>query len=238
VFSLYDDLDASKTLAFQLSGTTGVITLLPPPANGTFTIAAINFTNTWIEPQIFSDIDTATFVLECFLDDSFFNNQFLNIADNGSTFNATLAIPGLGEPLTDNRVWTFPDANGVLPIRGNSVTPIAAGLMAKINATGQTADIASTKLTNATATGVYLVSYVLEDTSADALAGSVTLTVGWTDDAGATTATATQVLTATGRTAASVTLYLASGDITFSTSHIGIFGTSSYAVRIRVTYLG
>jgi hypothetical protein len=67
----------------------------------------------------------------------------------------------------------------------------------------------------------------------------VTVTFGWTDDVGATTdATLTQTLIATGRARVTIPLYLASGNITYTVAHTGIFGAAKYALRIRCEYLG
>jgi|SRR6185369_2670366 len=121
---------------------------------------------------------------------------------------------------------------------GISSAPPGAGRIAKWDLTGQTADLASANITNGTATGLYRVEYVLADTTADITAGAVTLTISWTDDVGATTATANQLLTGTGRTSGDVVLYLASGNITFATTHTGIYGSAAYALRLRCAYLG
>jgi WD40 repeat protein len=123
-------------------------------------------------------------------------------------------------------------------IGGRAAGSPGAGRIAFYNLTGQTADVASSKITNATAAGMYRVEYVLADTTSDITAGTVTLTISWTDDVGATTATANQLLTGTGRMPGDVVLYLASGDITFATTHTGIFGSAAYALRIRCAYLG
>jgi len=128
---------------------------------------------------------------------------------------------------------------GIAAIVGDGADPPAAGEIGKVNRTAQTADIASTNLTNGTAAGFYVIDAVLEDTTSDVTAGVVTVTFGWTDDAGATTdATLTQVLTAVGRSRITVPLYLASGNVTYSTAHTGIFGSAAYALRIRCRFMG
>lgn len=112
---------------------------------------------------------------------------------------------------------------------------------AAVNATAQSADIATTNLLAAGHTaGMYRVSVVLECTTADATAGTVTSTLGWTDDAGATTqATAAQALTATGRTVLSQTMYsTGAAAITYNTTHTGAYNAGRYALRVRVEFLG
>src|SRR5258706_15080179 len=107
-----------------------------------------------------------------------------------------------------------------------------SGKMGRINRTAQPADVGTTNLTNATPAGFYVIHAVLADTAADLTAGVVTVTFSWTDDAGATTdATLTQVLTAAGRSRLTLPLYLASANITYVTSHTGIFRTSQYPPR-------
>lgn len=119
----------------------------------------------------------------------------------------------------------------------NNIATEGYGVAAEVdvvNLTGQTADIGTTNCTNANVAGLYRVSAYLSDTTADVLAGAVILTFTWTDDVGSTTQTLTQVLTGTGRTEAIFLLYLASGNLTYATTHTGIIGTAAYAVRFVV----
>jgi len=119
-------------------------------------------------------------------------------------------------------------------------TLIAGGVPAlatSIALTNQGADIGATNFTNAGTVGTYRIDYTLEDTTADVTAGTVTLTIAWTDDAGATTVTAVQVLTATGRVSGVIHVQLASGNITYATTHTGIFAAAKYAVYATVTRL-
>lgn len=110
---------------------------------------------------------------------------------------------------------------------------------ARVNLTAQAADIAATNILGTAVTGMYMIHAVLEDTTADATAGILTVTFGWTDDVGATTdATLTQALTGTGRSRLAFPLYLASGNITYATTHTGIYGAAQYALRIRAEFLG
>lgn len=103
--------------------------------------------------------------------------------------------------------------------------------------TNQGADITTTNFTNGGTAGTYRVSYSLQDTTADLTAGAVTLTLAYTDGAGAATSTALQALTGTGRTSGSVYLQLASGNITYATSHTGVFGLAKYALYLSLERL-
>jgi ABC-type proline/glycine betaine transport system substrate-binding protein len=97
--------------------------------------------------------------------------------------------------------------------------------------TAQTANITSTAFTGGATAGLYRVNYCLQCTTADAAAGTVTLTVSWTDGAGATSvASAALALTAVGRTSGIFYVQLASGSITYATANAGGYGTAQYAL--------
>jgi hypothetical protein len=141
--------------------------------------------------------------------------------------------------LTQDRILTVADLDGTIPVVGNDPPAVASGALGKVDLTAQVADIGSTNLSNTPPAGFYVIHAVLEDTTADITAGAVTVTFAWTDDVGATTdATLTQTLVTTGRSRITIPIYVASGNISYSTSHTGIFGTSAYALRIRVLALG
>lgn len=136
--------------------------------------------------------------------------------------------------LTSNVVGILPLANGGI----GAATLLGAGItsiITTIAATNQGADIAAANL--ATVAGLYRVSYCLEDTAADVSAGIVTLTLSFTDGAGATTVTTTQTLAATGRSSGTAYIQLASGNLTYATTHTGIFGTGKYALYITTERL-
>lgn len=108
-------------------------------------------------------------------------------------------------------------------------------IVSNVSLTGQVADINATTLTSTV--GLYRVSYSLQDTTSDITAGAVVLTLAYTDGAGSTTATATQVLTGTGRQNGSVYIQLASGNLTYAITHTGLFGTATYALNISTERL-
>lgn len=103
--------------------------------------------------------------------------------------------------------------------------------------TAQGADITTTNFTNGGVAGTYRCNYNLQDTAADLTAGALTLTISWTDGAGATTKTDTQVLTSLGRTSGIFYIQLASGNITYAVAHTGIFGGATYALYISLERL-
>lgn len=241
-FSLYYYADITTLLAHDLSllpSGAVVTSRLPAGLSGaTYTPAFANFENIFNEAQSFDDTNTGDAVIKAQMVGAVANTPYFILAVEAATAkNGRLGIPVTG--LTADRFWNCQDNSGDLVTVGSSAAvPPASTFMGKVNATAKTADIASTKLTDATPAGMYRVSYVIEDTTADVTAGILTLTLSWTDDIGATTATATQTLATQGRTAGAVTLYLASGNITYATTHTLGFGTSQYALRMRCEYLG
>jgi hypothetical protein len=137
---------------------------------------------------------------------------------------------------TNSRILTMCDSGGTVLAGHASDGSLFFKATETINLTAQAADIAGTTLSSTA--GFYDVLAVLECTTSDGAAGSVILTISWTDDVGATTATATQVLTGTGRQTLNQPLYLASGNLTYAITHTGSYGTAKYALRIRCIPLG
>ena len=125
---------------------------------------------------------------------------------------------------------------------GQDPPAVASARLGKVDLTAQVVDITTTALSNTPPAGVYEVEVYLMCTTADALAGSLTVTIGWTDNVGATTDATTITafpLTATGRTrAVYAPLRVASGNITYAVAVTGIYGTAAYAVYARVVALG
>lgn len=101
-------------------------------------------------------------------------------------------------------------------------------------------DVSSTVLVHNPPGGLYRVEVVMFTTTNDALAGTLSFDLAWTDLVGSTTGTpiAAHVLTATGRSTGSTLLHIASGDITYSTTVTGIYSNAVYALEIRVVRLG
>lgn len=123
---------------------------------------------------------------------------------------------------------------------GSGVTSWSSVLptVTTVSLTGQTSDIGSTNFTGANVAGLYRVHYSLEDTASDITAGAVTLSIAYTADAGAISIpSAAQVLTGTGLTQGTIFVQLASGSISYSTSHTGLFGSAQYAVYMTVERL-
>lgn len=240
-FSLYYYADITTLLAHDLSFLPAgavVISRLPAGLTGAiYTPTFANFGNRWVEVQNFDDTGSGDAIINCIMAGAGTNTPYFVLASETATSkNARLGIPIAG--LTADRYWNHQDQSGDLVTVGTAGNPPQAGFLGRVNVTAKTADIASTKLTDTTPAGMYRVSYLMEDTTQDVTAGILTLTLSWTDDVGATTATATQTLAAVGRTSGVITLYLASGNITYATTHTLGFGTSQYALRMRCEYLG
>lgn len=148
-----------------------------------------------------------------------------------------------------SNLWTgLPFASKVDSyLRSGSLDPawvegVAKTGAAKVDATAQTADIAATNLMASGHTaGLYRVDVVLLTTTNDAAAGTLAVTIGWTDNAGATTSVpiTTHALTVTGRTPASVLLRsTGAAAVTYAVAVTGSYGTSQYAVYVRTLFLG
>lgn len=148
-----------------------------------------------------------------------------------------LTLGRIPKATTNGRLIDGSSFVGTPVVVGDDPPAVASGALGKVDLTAQTADIGSTALTNTPGAGVYRISCVLEDTTADLTAGTVTATFSWTDDVGATTTAITQTLVTAGRTNLTHVVYVASGNISYATTHTGIFGTSAYAIRIRIEAL-
>ena len=132
------------------------------------------------------------------------------------------------------------DIGGRLVVVGNDAPAVAAGSLGKVDLTAQVANIAATALSNTPPAGMYEVEVYILTTTADVTAGTLAVAIGYTDNVGATsqTAIAAHALTATGRSTGRAIVRVASGDVTYSVTVTGIYGTSAFAVYARVVSLG
>jgi hypothetical protein len=148
---------------------------------------------------------------------------------SGSLMSATEA--GAVEFLTDDLFYTLTTGTARRRLT-NSGGPV--------DLTAQVADITTTNLLASPPAGMYEVEIVLMCTTAAAAAGPLTVTIGWTDNVGATTTTPITgfALTATGRTAASQILRVSSSNITYAVAVTGIYSTAAYAIYLRTVSLG
>lgn len=136
------------------------------------------------------------------------------------------------------------DVSGILPVANGGTgasTLVGAGVVGvvtNVQLTNQSADITSTNFSNTSTAGLYRISYSLEDTTSDITAGAVTITIAYTATAGAITVpSSAQVLTGSGLTQGTIFAQLASGSISYSTTHTGLFGTAKYALYMTVERL-
>lgn len=102
---------------------------------------------------------------------------------------------------------------------------------------GQNASLGVTTLLSAPPPDLYFVDIYLECTTAGS-AGTVLVTVNYTDSVGAASQLTTALVLTTSapavaHLAARVTLWLASGDITFTTTVAGVVGAPVYNVTVR-----
>lgn len=125
------------------------------------------------------------------------------------------------------------DVSGILPVANGGTGVGYNRISDTVAATNLGADFPAAAFANSSTAGTYRCSYYLEDTTADVAAGGVTMTVAFTDDAGATTVVSAAVpLTGIGilRTSGVFFIQNAGGNITIAVGHTGVFGTSKYAL--------
>jgi len=140
------------------------------------------------------------------------------------TFIHSLPAP---HDLTDGRFWDYPDANGAFLCEGNGVK-----IARNYRQTAQTAAISSFNLLTAPTPGFYRVSAYIE-TTAETVAGTYTIPIGYTDAVGATSQNVINAVavTGTGRTIGTpVIIEVSSGNVTAAVQ-IGLL-TGTYNVRI------
>jgi hypothetical protein len=151
---------------------------------------------------------------------------------NGKLFGfdtATLITAG------QTRIVRVQDYSGTLMVVGNDAPAVAAGSLGKVDSPGQTADIASTNLSNGAVTGVmYLVEMILQCTTAAGGAGTLTLTTTATEATGARNVSVAKALTTTGTVSNVGRWLLSSGEISFTATILGAYNGAVYAVYIRV----
>lgn len=141
--------------------------------------------------------------------------------------------------VTANRTQLLFNMTGTHPLVGDDPPAVAAGAMGKVDSTAQAAAVASTNLTNGALAGMYAVEYTLLVTTADAAAGTIQFSTGYTDTLGATTQVGVALsLIATGRQTGRFIAQLASGELSYLTTLTGIIGAARYALYVRVVYLG
>jgi hypothetical protein len=189
-------------------------------ANKTLSSTCLLIASTASTGVSFQDTTTSSKKLRVVLSGAVGNNSF--------TFTNTAA-----------RNYGFGDLTGNVVTVGDQAPAVSAGRLGKIDLTAQAADIGSTNLSNTPPAGIYEVEVLLVVTASDAGAGTATVTIGWTDVLGATTdATVTKALTTTGRSKATIPMQVNSGNITYTVTGGGTYGTARYALYIRIISLG
>jgi hypothetical protein len=151
-----------------------------------------------------------------------------------------LALNASAVTTATTRSWNALNFSGSPIIVGDDPPAVAAGSLGKVDLTAQTANITTTALSSTPPTGLYLVEATLMCTTAAGAAGTIRLTIAWTDNVGATTTTPINAfpLTATGRATGRQLLRVNSGDITYAVTVTGIYSTAVFAVYVRVISLG
>ena len=133
---------------------------------------------------------------------------------------------------------------GSMALVGQGADPPASTHIGRVNRTAQSAAVTATNLTNGTSAGVYAVHYEMTCTTGDGTAGTLTFDVIATGDGGAQTVSSaalpltTATLSATNPVRGTIVRYLASGNITYSTTVAGAVNAARYALRARCEMLG
>lgn len=153
---------------------------------------------------------------------------------SGAVGNNTLTLTNSAA-----RNYGFGNLSGNVVVVGDDPPSVASGNLGKVDLTAQAAAIGATNLSNTPPAGLYLIQYYLESTTADVTAGTIQFQIDYTDHVGATNQTgAALAMTATGRDRGEFVAYVASGNISYQTNVVGIFGTAKYALTVRVVSLG
>ncbi len=116
-------------------------------------------------------------------------------------------------------------------------TASASTIDGSISLTAQNTDLGPSNVVTAP-TGLYRVSYYLLNSTADLTAGAVTVTFGYNNGSGQTVASAPLVLTSAGGfIEGEFMAEIASGNLTYTVSHSGLFGTATYDIHITAEKL-
>ncbi len=210
----------SSSATVSIVTTAGTQTL----TNKTVTLLAVASSfrsNTAASGTSFADTTTTTKRLRMVLSGA--------VGDNAFTLTNTAA-----------RNYGFGDLSGNVVVVGDDPPAVASGGLGKVDLTAQTANITTTNLSNTPPVGSYDVEIYLMCTTADAAAGTLTVTIGWTDNVGATTSTPITgfSLATTGRTTGRQIMRVNSGDITYAVAVTGSYGTAQYAIYVRTITMG
>lgn len=112
-----------------------------------------------------------------------------------------------------------------------------AQILSPVRLAAQVADIADTTITSTA--GLYRVEVYALDTTADVLAGAITIHIKFADGSGSRDVTVGPVaLTAlTGVVSATIFARLVSGNLTYGVTHTGLFGSAAYALDVTTERL-
>ena len=139
------------------------------------------------------------------------------------------------------RDWGVQNLSGTVLIVGDDPPAVASGSLGKVDSTGLTLAVGSTNLSNTPPAGIYRVYSVLTVTTAGGADRTIDVQIAWTDSRGAQTRNLAAVLAgnATNSVEFDYTLYVASGNLAYSTIVAGVVGAApTYELRIRVVALG
>src|SRR6185369_10094240 len=144
----------------------------------------------------------------------------------------------INSALSATGTYTLYTPGGRFVMVGTNPTP-GTNEIGIVDATAQSASIASSNLANTVPAGYYRVYYTLGVTATQVGAATVQFAVQYTDDVGSTSQSGTAItLTGSNRDRGSFEIYLVSGNVTYSAAVVGAVGTGRYALHVRIEALG
>lgn len=151
----------------------------------------------------------------------------------GDSFELTVTDAGISPVVVYGvRELVVPEGSLTDNTLGVVQLDFAPAILDQVGLSAQGADIGATNLAGTNVTGLYLITVYLVATTPDLTAGIVTVTIGWTDDGAARTQAFSANLIATNKDAGVVIAQRASGFVTYTVTHTGIFGTATYSLYI------
>lgn len=223
------DIDTGFIVFFDVSGAVGADATVVIPASGGTMLTSAGTAVVGFQMRSSTSSSGASFR------DQTTNSKQLRMILSGAVGNNTLTFTN-----TAARNFGHGDLSGNLMVVGDDAPAVASGNLGKVDLTAQVADITTTNLSSTPPAGFYEVEVILMCTTSAAGAGTLAVTIGWTDNVGATTAVPITAfaLTVTGRTTGRTLLRVNSADITYAVAVTGIYSTAAYAVYVRTISLG
>ena len=219
-FTVVDDGDNTKKLAFQCSGITTATTRTLTPPNFDGTIATIATAQTLSDKTLDTSniLQVTSSGTGAHFADSTTATKKLYIQTSGGSGNNLFDIKGAG------RSYEFPNISGVMLER-----------IGQVDLTGQTASLGPTNMTAPTFASVYPIWVYAKCTTAGNAGDLLSVSIGWTDGTAQskTVIAALDLSTLNAYGEGQVITYIASATAPTYTTVVTKTGTPQYMLRIR-----